>query len=177
MLPFLLCGCAPALMGVAAGSYLVYDKRNLNTIYKDTNITFQINQKIIATPALKKNAHIVVETQQGVVLLVGEIAAPAQRIIAEKLVLSMPGVKRIYNELVIARVVSFTQRANDTWITSKVRPQLLLKKRLKSGAIKIVTENSKVYLMGKISSEQGNLAASAARKVPGVKQVVKVFWS
>ena len=52
---------------------------------------------------------------------------------------------------------------------------MLTKKGLESGAIRIVTENGVVYLMGDVSHPQADLAVNVARQVPGVQKVVKVF--
>ena len=52
---------------------------------------------------------------------------------------------------------------------------MLTKKDLESGAIRIVTENAVVYLMGDVSHAQADLAVNVARQVPGVQKVVKVF--
>ena len=41
--------------------------------------------------------------------------------------------------------------------------------------MKIVTEASKVYLMGIVTDAEANHAVDVARQVPGVKQVTKIF--
>jgi osmotically-inducible protein OsmY len=52
---------------------------------------------------------------------------------------------------------------------------MLTTKNLKSGSIKVVTENGVVYLMGIVSHQQADIAADIARQVSGVQKVVKVF--
>jgi osmotically-inducible protein OsmY len=52
---------------------------------------------------------------------------------------------------------------------------MLTKKGLESGSIRVVTENSVVYLMGIVSNEQAATAVAVARQIEGVKKVVKVF--
>ena len=42
-------------------------------------------------------------------------------------------------------------------------------------AIKVVTENGVVYLMGSISPQQGDLASQVTRQVDGVQKVVTLF--
>ena len=41
--------------------------------------------------------------------------------------------------------------------------------------IKVVVENSVIYLMGVLSRQQGDAAAEVARSIFGVQKVVKVF--
>ena len=43
------------------------------------------------------------------------------------------------------------------------------------GNIKVVTENSTVYLMGLITREMATTAADIARNTSGVERVVKIF--
>jgi len=52
---------------------------------------------------------------------------------------------------------------------------MLTTKGLESGSIRVVTENTVVYLMGIATHEQANLAVNVARKINGVSKVVKVF--
>jgi len=59
--------------------------------------------------------------------------------------------------------------------TSKVKSALLTEKDLNSYAIKVVTENGVVFLIGIVTHEEANKATEAARKVGGVKKVTRVF--
>ena len=52
---------------------------------------------------------------------------------------------------------------------------MLSEKGLESGSLRVITENSVVYLMGIVTPEQANLAVNVARHVNGVRKVVKVF--
>jgi len=44
-----------------------------------------------------------------------------------------------------------------------------------SGKIKVVTENSEVFLLGLVSQDEADKAAEIARNVDGVTRVIKVF--
>ena len=66
-------------------------------------------------------------------------------------------------------------RTNDSWITTKVKTAMLREKGLKSSHIKVVTEGATVYLRGRVSRDQADLATSVARRVGGVRMVVKIF--
>ena len=52
---------------------------------------------------------------------------------------------------------------------------LLTKEGVPSVHIKVITENGVVYLMGILKPAQGKQAARVARRVSGVKKVVKLF--
>ena len=66
-------------------------------------------------------------------------------------------------------------RANDSWITTKVKAQMAANKEVPAGQIRVTTENGTVYLMGMVTQAQGDRAAILARNVAGVSRVVKVF--
>ncbi|CZR29798.1 outer membrane lipoprotein [Legionella pneumophila] len=109
------------------------------------------------------------------VLLVGQTPAASLRVLAERIAQNAPGVKRVYDEITVDNPIPLTQRTKDSWITSQVRSNMLTKKGLESGSIRIVTENGVVYLMGIVSDEQALLAVDVARRVAGVRKVVKIF--
>ena len=52
---------------------------------------------------------------------------------------------------------------------------MLASASLKSGNIKVKTENGSVYLMGAVTREQADIAVDITRKVDGVYRVVKIF--
>ena len=66
-------------------------------------------------------------------------------------------------------------RSNDTWLTSKVKSRLVARRDIRGGRIKVVTENSVVYLMGLMTREHADNAVSVAQQVFGVQKIVKVF--
>lgn len=56
-----------------------------------------------------------------------------------------------------------------------MKSKLLVNSEVKATEVKVVTENGEVFLMGKVSQNQADAAAEAARNVGGVTKVVKVF--
>jgi osmotically-inducible protein OsmY len=64
---------------------------------------------------------------------------------------------------------------HDSWITGQVKARMLDTENLKATRIKVVTENSVVYLMGLVSRAQADLATDAARHVSSVQRVVRMF--
>ncbi len=168
------CFFAGAAAG-AAGVAVVYDHRKLENILKDQQITKQISDKIMADHALSEDNHIEVSTFNQVVLLTGETATTEQRQQAEDIAKSTPDVTKVYNQLNIKGATSSLTRASDSWITTKIKTEMLATQDLQSGTIKVVTENGTVYLMGIVSRSQADLSVDIARKVSGVQKVVKIF--
>jgi len=94
---------------------------------------------------------------------------------AERIARGIENVRGVYNELTVSGVSSFTVRSNDSLITSKVKTRFLDSKKFNGIHVKVVTENSVVYLMGLVKREEANDATEVARTTSGVQKVVRVF--
>lgn len=174
ILSSLLSGCVVAVVAGAASSLVVYDKRTVSMVEKDARIFHIVHTDLIRDTRFR-NSRLVVSSFNGIVLLVGQTPVASSRVVAEKVAQQTPNVYRVYNEITVDYPLSITQQSKDTWITSQVRSNMLTKKGLESGSLRIITENGIVYLMGIVTPEQSNLAVNVARQVPGVRKVVKVF--
>jgi osmotically-inducible protein OsmY len=173
-----LSGCiATALVvGAAAGGAVMNDSRGMNTMIDDQNISYQAETNINSDPQLKNKARVSVVSFNKSLLLVGQVPTLALKTRAGDVVYKEnPELKRVYNQLTISEPISTMAATNDSYITSKVKADMLAEKGLNSTQIKVVTEDSVVYLMGLVSQKQGALAAKVASNVSGVKRVVKVF--
>ncbi|MCC5792801.1 MAG: BON domain-containing protein [Legionellaceae bacterium] len=170
----LLSGCvAVAVIGAAAGM-IVYDKRSLRVMEKDARIFHLIHKRIANDPDFSGSRIDVISFNQ-VVLLVGQTPSASLRMKAEKIAQSTAQVRRVYDQISIGYPISLSQKGQDSWISSEVKSRLVARKNLESGSIKVVTENTVVYLMGIVTKEQAALAVDTARRVKGVAKVVKVF--
>jgi osmotically-inducible protein OsmY len=171
-----LSGCfVPFVAGAAIGGAIVYDRRDFETMASDQEIFQQANNKINIDNELKNDAHIIVTSFNRSVLIVGQAPTEALRARIQQLVASIPNIKRIYNEVSISGPTSPAVRSSDAWITTKVKSQMLVETKLRSGQMKVVTEDSVVYLMGIVHREQADIAVDIARQVSGVQRVVKIF--
>lgn len=164
--------------GAAAGAAaiaMVYDHRTIENSIQDTKIANAIVNKLRTVPALKEDSHIEVTVFNRIVLLTGETPNVEWRQQAEEIAKSVPDVARIYNQLTVEGPTSTLTRTSDSWITTKIKSQMLATEDLKSSTIKVITENGVVYLMGMVSREQADIAVDIARQVSGVQKVVKIF--
>lgn len=168
-----LSSCVVAVVaGAAAG--IVYDRRSLTTLEADARLFHVIHTAIVTDPQFK-GSRILVTSFNRVVLLVGQTPTASLRVLAEKIAHEAPDVVRVYDEVSIAQPISMAQRTKDSWITSQVRSNMITKKGLESGSIRVVTENGVVYLMGIVSPDQATLSVDVARRISGVVKVVKIF--
>lgn len=169
----LLTSCVVAVVaGAAAG--MVYDRRSVTTLEADTRLFHVIHKTIVTNPQFR-DSRILVTSFNRNVLMVGQTPTASLRVVAEKIARAAPGVRRVYDEISVENPIPLTVRTKDSWITSQVRSNMLTKKGLESGSIRIVTEHGVVYLMGIVSAEQATLAVDVARRVNGVTKVVKIF--
>ncbi|WP_127477888.1 BON domain-containing protein [Sulfurivermis fontis] len=173
----LLQGCAPVIVGgAAAGAVAVADdQRTTGTIIDDQGIELKIGKAINDNAELREQTHINITSFNGVVLLSGEAATAAQRDQAEKLAAAVVKVRRVVNDIVIGPISSLASRSRDSWLTTKVKTQLLGDKDVPGNQIKVLTEAQTVYLMGMVTRSQGDRAGEITRNTSGVKRVVKLF--
>jgi osmotically-inducible protein OsmY len=170
----LLNGCIPlAITGVAATAQIATDRRTTGAQLDDE----LIEDKAIAQIAdrLKSDMHVNVTSYNGIALLTGEVATEASKNEVGQIVRSMPKVRIVQNELVVAPTSSLSARTNDTLITSKVKARFVEAHNFQINHVKVVTERSVVYLMGIVRRDEGDAAAQTARTTSGVERVVKVF--
>jgi osmotically-inducible protein OsmY len=174
----ILPGCPAIVVGAAAGAAataIVYDHRTVNAIMQDNNMGNQVFVLLHEDADIKAQCHIVVSAFRGSVLLAGQAPTEELRERAVTITKTVSGIKRIYNEITIEEPTTMTEQSTDSWITSKVKTQLLATKGLSSSHFKVVTENGTVFLIGEVTRDQSELAVNAARHVEGVQKVVKIF--
>lgn len=169
-----LTGCGVFIAGIATGGLVGYDSRDWQTWMDDQSIRKNISLAIRKDRDFS-GSRITVTCFNRTVLLTGQVLTSTLRLKAEKISKQEILAKSIYNEITIQAPSSLATQSHDTWLTTKVKTQLLTISDLKSNAIKVLTENGSVYLLGQVTHSQAHLAVEAARRVTGVKRVVKIF--
>ncbi|MOA44908.1 Osmotically-inducible protein Y precursor [compost metagenome] len=83
--------------------------------------------------------------------------------------------KQVHNELQILPPSSLLARQNDTWLTTKIKAQMLADANIPGSRIKVVTENGIVYLLGLLTKQEAAQATNLVQGVSGVQKIVKLF--
>ncbi|MFM9836605.1 MAG: BON domain-containing protein [Methylophilaceae bacterium] len=167
-------GCIGVVAGgAAAGGAVVADRRTSGIYVEDENIELKA-VKFMETN-LGEHAHVNVTSYNENVLLTGEVPDEAAKGKAESAVKAITHVRNITNELVVGPKSSFGSRSNDTYITSKVKTKFVTENKFQANYVKVVTENSVVYLLGVVNKAEADAAAEIASNTEGVTKVVKVF--
>lgn len=169
-----LAACVPAVIGgAAAGGAMAADRRTSGIYIEDQNIELKASNAI--KQELGEKNHINVTSYNRNVLLTGEAVDAASKEAAEKAVRNVDNVRNVTNEIVIDTKSTFSERNNDTYITSKVKARLVKENRFPANYVKVVTEATTVFLLGLVTRQEAEDAVDIARSTSGVGKVVKVF--
>ena len=162
-----------AVGGAVAGGAVALDRRTTGIYLEDENIEIKAVQQI--RKALGDEAHVNVISYNLSVLLTGEVPNAEAKAEAENITKSVKSVKNITNELTIGFKSAISDRAKDTYLTSKIKAKFIAEKNFSSNTVKIVTEAKVAYLLGIVNEREAALATEIARTTDGVEKVVKLF--
>ena len=173
----LLQGCvAAAVVGTAAvATKTATDPRTVGTQVDDGTLELNVSSALNKDAQIKKDARINVSTYQGKVLLVGQAPNTELAARAKQIALGVDGTTEVYNEIRQMAPIGLGTASSDTWITTKVRSQLLASDQVKSTSVKITTENSEVFLLGLVTEREAKAAADIVSRVSDVKHVTTAF--
>lgn len=162
-----------AIVGaVAASAIVLSDRRSVAVYSKDAWIDVQA-----ATPlgeiGPNTTTHIIANAFNGRVLLTGEVASEADKQKATNIVKAISGVKGVDNQLFVGPIAPIEVRNNDSFITSKVKSRLIGDQPELGNAMKVITENGVVYVLGMLTQSELERGIEIARTTSGVKRVVK----
>ena len=166
--------CVPVVVGgAAAGGAMAADRRTSGIYVEDENIELKA-LKLMETN-LGEHAHINVTSYNRNVLLTGEAPTAESKTKAESLVKEITNIRNITNEIAISPKSSIGSRSNDSYLTSKIKTKFVTENKFPANYVKVVTENSVVYLIGIVTKAEADAASEIARNTNGVTKVVKVF--
>jgi len=176
MLISALQGCAVAtVVAVTAGATMVADRRTFSKQIDDQSIELRAHNELNKQKALSKNTNLHVISMNGTVLVVGQAPTSYLRDLAIKIIQDVPDIITIHNQVRINSTTAITTRSNDLWLTSKVKSALLKNGAVNAQDIKVVTENSEVFLMGLVTKQEASIVVEVTRNINGVSRVFKAF--
>jgi hyperosmotically inducible protein len=155
---------------------------SMGAAISDSDITAKVKVRLMDVKILKKS-DIDVTTTNGVVTLTGTASSSKAKSTAESMTASVTGVRSVDNELKTpsgSKAASKTKKAaaatehavTDSWITTKVKSELLADSITKGFKVNVVTTHGVVVLSGKLPSQDAiEHAKGIVEKVDGVKSV------
>ncbi len=168
-------GCIEmAVVGAGAAALASDDRRSLGAQTEDKSIDLNGGDRV--STRFGDKVHINVTSYNRNVLLTGEAPDAATKAQIERIVREIPNVRGVVNEIQIAGVSAYSARANDSYLTSKVKARFVDNGgNFSVNQVKVVTESSAVYLLGLVTRKEAEAAAEIARTTGGVQKVVRVF--
>jgi osmotically-inducible protein OsmY len=169
-----LSACAPLMVGGAlTGAMVAADRRSSGAQLDDQGIELRATNRL--RDLLGDQARVSVTSYNRRVLLTGEAANQRVKDEAQAVVKAMDNVQSIFNELGITNSPSFSDKANDTLLTGRVKTGLVEIKELSANSFKVVSERGTVYLMGRVTALEADMATEVARTTKGAQRVVRVM--
>jgi len=170
----LLSGCGILAVGAVTGTTTILaDRRSPGVQAIDLGIQLEAGNHLVKRYG--DNAHITVTSFNQKVLLTGEAKDADIKGAAGAYVKELKNVRSVLNEIAIGPNSSFTARANDTYLASRIKTQMVFTNDLPSNSMNIVVEAGNVYLMGILTKEEAERAKKVASNTSGVKQVFVFF--
>jgi len=171
-----LSGCVELLVGgaVVGGAMTVSDRRTLGAQTEDTAIAIKGENRI--SSLFGDRVHVNVTSFNRKVLLTGEVVDAAMKAKVGQEIEQVQNVESVVNELQISPFSSsFTSRSNDVLVSGKIKAKLVDTPDIYANTFKVVVESGNVYMMGRVTKREADIAIAVTRDVSGVQKIVKVF--
>lgn len=171
----ILCwGSTACMTSVWTGAQLIYERHHFYKKWNDFNLVATTNRTLYKDKAFKcKACSIDVAAFNGDLLIAGHVPTEELKIEAQHRIEKNQGYRRFFNELTVSSAPPNT--IEDSWITTKIRSQIVADDDINPDAFKIVTADSIVYIMGDVKPAQAKKVIKIARYTSGVSKVVKMM--
>ncbi len=171
----LLSGC---IRMIAATSSEPVDRhhgeRTLGASIEDQAIENKVRINLYRASDRLADARIKVVSFNGIVLLAGQVDSEELQKQAGNIARRIRHVEQVHNELQTSGSSSFLARANDSWLSTKIKTRLYLNGDTPGGRTRITTVDGVVYIMGLLTREESDATVSAIQNVYGVQKIVKI---
>ncbi|PIT40958.1 BON domain-containing protein [Snodgrassella alvi] len=177
-----LTGCPAVLVGGAAvGTLSVTDRRTTGAQTDDKIMEVRIHDGAISylnsqAQESKFQPTLSVISYNRQILLLGLVANENDKNLVERVARAQPAAQKVYNYIDIAsQNRKLSHVTDDTWITSKVRSNLLNTKGVSPNHVKVVTFNGVTYVMGILTPAEQQAVTTAISTTSGVQKVVTLY--
>ncbi|HAT1681590.1 TPA: divisome-associated lipoprotein YraP [Klebsiella oxytoca] len=174
-LPLQGCVATALISSAALAAKTTVDPRSTGEQIDDTTLLLRTQHVLENDPALRQHARVVATVWQDQILLTGEAPTTSLREKALQLVRRVPGVRTVWNEIRPGHPISSGQIALDIWLASQVRTRVLFSDQARLSDIKVITENNEVFLLGRVTAEEGRRVATLTSRINGVHHVTTAW--
>jgi osmotically-inducible protein OsmY len=173
----ILSGCSPK-RNVRTNSHSIADRRTNDTAEIDKDVETDIKENLRDDEEMRRFAHVNVNVYNGAALLTGEAMNDAIKMKIIEMARVVKGVKMVHDNLIVDYPSDNLSRANDRRITQNIKQALKQIHDLPnfdSSLVRVVVEQSSVYLMGRVHRDEGTVVINVVRLEPDIRQLVTVF--
>jgi len=172
-----IAGCVEAIIAsaVVATIDIIHDRRSTSTYFDDSGIEIEMRKFLHGSKRIRSQAHVNPISFNNIVLLTGETTSEQIKQEVTNYANSIYGVRQVIDETRVSGKTGLLSRSNDTWITSKVKTNLVARMGTTANRIKVITEFGHVYLMGLVTQKEADKATDITRSVGAVVRVVRAF--
>ena len=177
-----LTGCPAVLVGGATvGTLAVIDRRTTGAQADDKVMEIRIHDGAISylnsqAQKSKFQPTLSVISYNRQILLLGLVASENDKNLVERVARAEPAAQKVYNYIdVVNQNRKLSDVTDDTWITSKVRTNLLNTKGVAVNNVRVVTYNGIAYAMGILTPDEQQAATSAISTTSGVQKVITLY--
>lgn len=177
-----LTGCPAVLVGGATvGTLAVIDRRTTGAQADDKIMEVRIHDGAISylnsqAQESKFQPTLSVISYNRQILLLGLVASENDKNLVERVARAQPAAQKIYNYIDIAtQNRKLSHVTDDTWVTSKIRSNLLNTKGVSANHVKVVTYNGVTYVMGILTPDEQQAATTAISTTSGVQKVITLY--
>ena len=169
-----LSACAPLMVGGAITSAVVAsDRRTAGAQLEDQGIELRGSNRL--KEQMGSRGRVSVTSFNRRVLLSGEVANERDKALAEEIIKGVDNVASVFNELGVVNSPSFSDQAADSLLTGRVKAAMVDAEDLAANSFKVVTNPGTVYLMGRLTQKEADMATEVARTTKGATRVVRVM--
>lgn len=169
-------GCVAPVVAAGVGTGILMsaaDRRSAETMVEDDTIESKGQKRI--EEKFKDSVHVSVISFNRFALITGTVGSETVKMDIERIVGAIPNIKGIANELVVSTAAASGTHGGDSRVTGNVKTRFIKSSVFKADHVKVVTENSVVYLMGLVTRAEADAASDIASTTAGVTKVVRVF--
>ena len=153
------------------------EDRSFKTLRSDAEISLRINEALLSPKYQDLYGDVSSDVYEGVVLITGTLKYSANKERVTKLMRAIKGVKKIINELQITDDHRVSAMANDLWLETNLKVQLLGTKGIRSMNYRWRSVKGAVYLIGTARSQlELNTVLNVIRTTKGVIRVINHAW-
>ncbi|MEI7612371.1 MAG: BON domain-containing protein [Betaproteobacteria bacterium] len=167
-------GCFPLVAaGVTSGIMAAVDRRSVGTQTEDETIEWKAAAHV--REKFGDRVHLNFTSYNRKVLITGEVPTTEAKAEVEQLISAVANVQGAYNEIVVGPISSYSDRSNDSFITTKVKSRSVDNGKFNPLHAKVITEAGIVFVLGMLTQPEADAAIDVARTTSGVRKVVNVL--